>query len=418
MTKIPHLHWAALSGEGDWTTAADWDTGTVPTGDEVAALDKAGTYQVDVNGDVTVEEIKVNAAGATLVESASGHLATRTFFIEDGTAELNAANDIQNIVAEGGALILGNTHALGSANVFATDTALVFSVDGTFHNAWGFGGASRIAATAGHTVNMAGNFGFNDATVTFGGDGDTGTIKIAGSTFSIVSVNPSTIDIVSGTVMGGSNAADLAAGQMVADVSALHIESGATLDVRNFGANVTLNGLMGDGTVLSHGNNMTLTGANFNGTFSGNPVITATGTNSINGTFGHAMITMGAGTDSLSLGEANGKVTISAPSGSNATVLVGLHTPIFFTDFSAGHVTIEVVGARGDHVSYIAGDGFERAVVHLGDGHVDNFYLYGVTSPDQINVGHDASSDMLITYAAAEIAAHQSFVPMPHDGLF
>jgi len=106
MTKVPHLHWAALSGEGDWTTAADWDTGTVPTGDEVAALDKAGTYQVDVNGDVSVEEIKVNTAGATLVESASGHLATRTFFIEDGTAELNAANDIQNIVADGGALIL------------------------------------------------------------------------------------------------------------------------------------------------------------------------------------------------------------------------------------------------------------------------------------------------------------------------
>lgn len=426
-TKVPHYKWIATSGEGDFAVASNWDTNGVPTDDVDAMFQTAGTFQCDITTAVNVEAVEVKVAGATLVESGAGFITAQDLIMTAGRLELDGPNDFHYVLLEKEAVVaLNDANAFGPRTIttsFAGGGALEFTASMTFHPMIGIyeGGVARIGASAGHTVNLAGEFSVGFAPtateVDFGGDGDTGTVKLAGKFFAGTDAQY-TIDILSGTVMNGGGAADVVGAELFAQAQSVGIASGATLDVRNFGADVTLSGLSGKGTVLSRGNDMTITNADFFGHFSGNPVITATGDDTIDATFGHAMFTMGAGTDNLRIEAAIGKVSVSAPMGSTATVLVGPQTPAFFTDFSAGHVTIDALFADHHHISYSAGSGFERATVHLGGGEVENLYLYGVTSPSQVHVVSDGNGGLLITYAAAEIAAHQSFVPMPHDAWF
>lgn len=420
---IPHVKWIKTSGEGDWTTAANWDSGTVPTGDVDVIFTKTGTYQVDITTAVDVFEIEMHTDGVTIMESSTGSITAHNLLMEEGTLELDGANDFQTAHFQFGRVIVGNADAFGSHLRYITlaeTIALDFTISTTLHTAIDGANDMSIGASAGHTANLAGDFalgGAADATnsINFGGEGESGTIKLGGKTFT-QGPAPLTIDVSNGTVIGGSNAADHVAHDMFAYAESVSLDMGATLDVRQFGADVSLTDLHGGGTLKSAGNQIALTGADFDGTFSGNPNITATGTNTVGATFGHAFFTMGAGTDTLDLTLAKGKASISAPSGSAATVTVGAGAQTYFTDFSDGHVTARVAGGAGDHISYVEGSGFTRVVVHDHAG-IMNLYLYGVTQ-DDIHTGGDGHGNLMITVAAAEIAAHQSFIPMPHDVLF
>ena len=59
------IHWINGNG-GNWTTAADWSTGTVPGAADTAVIDAAGNYEVLINSAVTVTEIDINDTGALL----------------------------------------------------------------------------------------------------------------------------------------------------------------------------------------------------------------------------------------------------------------------------------------------------------------------------------------------------------------
>src|SRR3974377_1237990 len=58
---------------GDWTTASDWSTGTVPGAADQASLSAIGTYTVTSSANVTVHSL-MTAAGATL-DIAGGNFA-------------------------------------------------------------------------------------------------------------------------------------------------------------------------------------------------------------------------------------------------------------------------------------------------------------------------------------------------------
>ena len=417
-TKIPHCKWIATSGESDWTAAASWNPNGVPNGDVEATFQNAGTFQCDITTAVDVQALEVKVAGATLMESAAGSITAVDLIMTAGTIALNGTNSFHDVEITGAKAVIGAANIWGACQrVFFTDAAVEFTDSQTYHYAFSGIGETMLGVTAGHTVDFAGDWALGNhapAELQLGSATDTGTIKLAGKSFFLTPESDLTIDVAGGTVMSGSNVADVLARDMFEAASAVTIESGALLDLSAFGTAINLTGLTGEGMIKSPTYiELTLSDAHFGGAFSNTAQIIAEGSNTLYAAFNGAKVMMGAGADTLDISQATGQVTVSAPDGSSATVVAGPSTAVYFTDFSEGHVTAEVLGAADGTLSFVAGNHFTRVVVH-DHGVRANLYLYDVTE-SQIHSADDGHGNLLITAAAADIAAHQSFVPMPHD---
>src|SRR5215475_6296774 len=110
------IKWKAAVN-GDWSTATDWSTGTVPTAADDVAINLVGNYTLTVTNPHAAKTLDFNAPGALLIESATGRLTLDTLQVDTGTVELNGANTIGATTLNGGLLTLGRPGALGTGTL-------------------------------------------------------------------------------------------------------------------------------------------------------------------------------------------------------------------------------------------------------------------------------------------------------------
>jgi hypothetical protein len=85
-TKAPTIHWIGASG--DWSTASDWSTGTVPGSSDKAVIAAHGNYIVTVSTSEAAGSVLLNDPGAIL-DIQSGTLAVSgPVVVRSGTLEI------------------------------------------------------------------------------------------------------------------------------------------------------------------------------------------------------------------------------------------------------------------------------------------------------------------------------------------
>ncbi|HEX7335982.1 MAG TPA: hypothetical protein VF252_02140 [Gemmatimonadales bacterium] len=90
-------HWINPAG-GNWSVPANWSTGAVPTSDQTALIDLAGTYTVTLDVNATVNRLSLGAASGvqSLTTANSRTLAILTSGTVLGTGRLNVNNSTIN----------------------------------------------------------------------------------------------------------------------------------------------------------------------------------------------------------------------------------------------------------------------------------------------------------------------------------
>ncbi len=140
------------SVSGNWTIAADWSTGAVPTSTDDVTIAAPGSYTVTVSSNGVIvrplgellaalpiinfpdeaNSLTFNAPQATLQENSGSLTIGGALAVSAGTVSLNEANTIGSVtLTGGGALAFGNGGALGTGEVtesagelLATDASL------------------------------------------------------------------------------------------------------------------------------------------------------------------------------------------------------------------------------------------------------------------------------------------------------
>jgi hypothetical protein len=89
------IHW--IAGSGNWTTASNWSTDTVPGSSDDAVLDAPGTYTVTVSSDETINSLSGTA--------------TATIDITGGTFTVTDFTGDDPLILSGGAFNMGTSTA-------------------------------------------------------------------------------------------------------------------------------------------------------------------------------------------------------------------------------------------------------------------------------------------------------------------
>ncbi|HTQ14604.1 MAG TPA: hypothetical protein VMH86_12080 [Rhizomicrobium sp.] len=438
---VPQDKWISTTGEHDWTDAGSWSAGVVPDATyNVFMTLNAAPFQADVTTAVAMHDFQFSSPKATLNETDAGSMTARNVTFLRGNVILAGANTFHStdiVVATVEAL---NASAFGSGAISMTNAGGVLLAGGdiTLKNSFTVSGG-EFAALPSHTLILDGTMEV-DATpagafVTFGdsGDGDTGTVEVAGKGFTLSGGGELGITVSAGTVTSGTGARDIAATDMFGDATFVAVDSGATLDLTHFGTSLTLDGLTGQGTVETTGGLRTvgLSDADFSGTFAGRMNFLVTGDSTLTGAgIGSHTITFGSGTDTLDLSGAHGEFIVSAPAGADAEIKVG-HGDIQtmkFTDFQLGHLTIDTLDPSSSVVTFHDHATSVTASINPKDGTpIYTLTFAGVSSHDGFVTGTDGHGHLEITYSTAEAhaalhdaavesaAASASYVPV-HDG--
>ncbi len=94
--EVVEAYW--LGGDGDWTDAANWSTDSYPRNDVPeqgyryrAIIDAEGDYTVTLDEDLLIEELELDAGGATLEFNSSTLYAPEGIRLLDGRMELNGS---------------------------------------------------------------------------------------------------------------------------------------------------------------------------------------------------------------------------------------------------------------------------------------------------------------------------------------
>ena len=83
------VHWSGMSG--DWSTASDWSTDTVPGPSDRAVIAAAGSYTVTVTTPEDVGSVRLNDPGAILEIQPSGTLAVSgSLVVQSGTLDIQS----------------------------------------------------------------------------------------------------------------------------------------------------------------------------------------------------------------------------------------------------------------------------------------------------------------------------------------
>jgi hypothetical protein len=427
-------HWTALSGENNWTTAADWDIGTVPTASDDVHFDGTEHYQVDITSAVSAYGIEVLGSHAILDESSAGSITAHSADFERGTIILNGTNDISTVDISTATVEVGADGALGRHAVsFDQYSGTIEAIaDVTLHNAINMNDGF-LAAAAGDTLVLDSDMtGVSDGTLLGFGSLDgtaTGTVELDGLSYDDAG-SYSQITIYSGTVSAGKGGHDGEANELFASVGDFQMDPGTTLDITNFGSTVYLGSLQGSGTVENNHGTKTIDVdyANFNGSITGRIDLDVSGTSTFVGhvgTVGLSTVTMGAGTDNLNFSGVQGSYAIYAPAGSSATINIGLDEGIQndrFMDFQDGNLTIDTTQPSDVATTFIDHSGYVELHVNPTGPNQGSFnlYFFGVSSHDGFVLG-DNDGHLQITYDppdaahVADAVAQASFVPLPHD---
>lgn len=244
------ITWVGSKDSTDWSTATNWNTGTVPTKDDDVILDNTKVYNystddtayasIDMAGDVEVGSITVSGSG----------LASITAKDQDST--LTVYGDVISNVADKTLQFHGDTYndytltvklganAAFSGVAFATNNTILdlngatLSIDGDFYmNASDLKDTSKITGKG--VINVtAGTYG-DDTTevVSLGVNNDyTGTTNVSGGVmaYGLSSFGTSEVNVNGGTVS-----------------FALYSTYGDDLDGKSIANKININGLQANG---------------------------------------------------------------------------------------------------------------------------------------------------------------------------
>jgi hypothetical protein len=407
------INWISTHGEFEWLDGANWSGGVVPGTADVANLHSNAALQIDVDGAVNVGIIKFFDRNATLVEAADASITARVLEIGQGVLTLNAANSFAQVTFEGGTALIGNDHALGVKPISGDGFVEAVATSVNFHNAFDIAGIGGFGAAEGDTLKVSGALTFSSPTagtgiINFGTGG--GLVSMTSTSF-VSDVETYDVQLIAGRFKSGEAAHAQGANALFSGADTVFVDPPATLDIRDFGTNVTLNRLTGPGTLLGTGVTAHVTDPSFTGTLS-NVTMEVGGTGSIGGHPGHAAFTMAAGTDSLDFsGMLDGSIVVSAPEGSDATLTLGTKTTAHFTDFAAGDLTLIVDVASNSHVSFTESGGTTRMAIHIGGGASPILLFFeDVGVAGDLSLGDDGHGHLEVTSGGA------AAIP-PHDFL-
>jgi fibronectin-binding autotransporter adhesin len=252
--------------DGDWSLAADWSTGAVPTSADDVSILAPGSYLVTVDSGDVANSLNFDASQAALFEGAGSLTISGALTVNSGFVSLNEANTIGGVSVGAATLAIGASGALGTGAVAVNGGELLGTADASFANALALSGNVTIAAANGTTLNenassyqLAAN-----TTLNFGAPGEGGTIIWHTGAGSVVPALGD-ITIQAGALIG----ADSRFASIFANNPQTTVAAGATLDLGGYSA--TIHELLGAGTVTDSGAAATLTlgATNFSGAISG-----------------------------------------------------------------------------------------------------------------------------------------------------
>src|SRR5678809_756059 len=182
---------------GNWSTAANWNTGTVPGPSDNVLLSNSGTYTVTLDVDATVASLTVGGTSGAQTLSAS----SRTITIN--TSSAISANGILSLINSTAAGV-GILTSQGTLNIenSTINAALVNQGLLVFR-----GGANNLAGSfenqAGGTLRVIGDGSFSGAQLTLAlGFTNHGLIELT----SVVNAQPATLIVSSGTLVNAAGA--------------------------------------------------------------------------------------------------------------------------------------------------------------------------------------------------------------------
>jgi hypothetical protein len=166
-----------ITGNGSWTTASKWNTGTVPGSSDDAVIDASGSYTVTLSVPITVNSIAISDSSATLAVNDSGQTET----------------------------ILGSLTNSSSLNIDTGGNSFgtKLSVGGDLSNSGTVNIGTGFARDGGSTVTITGNL-INSGTLNIHDDTATATVVTASALS-----NTGTINLVGDEFGGGTGNAEL-----------------------------------------------------------------------------------------------------------------------------------------------------------------------------------------------------------------
>ncbi len=322
---------------GNWTVAADWSTGAVPTSTDDVTIAAPGSYTVTVSSNGVIvhpigglqadaipfgvpdeaNSLTFDAPQATLQENAGTLDVAGALTVSAGSVSLNEANTIGNVALKNGTLAFGNGGALGTGTLTQTGGVLLATANETLGNVLSFSGTSTTAAADGTTLTETGFMNISaNSTLNFGSPGHDGVIiwKPGGDNVT----TPFTFNVVAGTLKAGSSLLALA---IHFGAQPTTLAAGATLDLGGF--DLSLTKLLGGGAVIDSGAAATLTlaAADFSGAISGPLSLVANGDVILSGANTYTGITTISAGSGLQLGAGGATGSIGAGAISDAGAL-------------------------------------------------------------------------------------------------
>ena len=275
----------SLAGSG----TVQLGSGTLTTGDNnssttfsgnisgAGGLTKAGTGTFTLSGTISGVGTSVTVNGGTVILAGSNTYTAGTFVNTGGTLQISSMANLG-----------------GTSSVYMFGGKLVVSEDMTMTGNLNFQNAASdtIAAAAGKTLSLGGNYSFSQNTaLIFGDTTNTGTVALNSSTINnpfSFGLNSTTLEVAGGTLTGSS------LNDFTSNAGSTTVQGGARLDLA--GQDISVNKLLGSGTV-STGTSTTITltlGDNsaFSGVINGsgnlatvaNATVTLSGANAYSGT--------------------------------------------------------------------------------------------------------------------------------------
>ena len=229
------IHWGGAVS-GDWATATDWSTGTIPGSGDDVFIDPSGTYTVTIDDAEAANSLTVNDTGATVADNNTLTIGT-TLAVSAGTFELNSGGTVAGgtlsanggVFAFDGGTLSGVTYegAIALAHFEAaltlTGTVTMTGADGT-----GAGAINDIGASS--QLVLAGAATIDNATIDLGNSASaagSAIINTGGGTATIGATT--TIQLVGGAgsyaYLGSDTGVGVSSGTIVNDGSIVAADS-------------------------------------------------------------------------------------------------------------------------------------------------------------------------------------------------
>jgi hypothetical protein len=205
--EMAAISWANPTN-GDWSLGTNWSTGAAPSLLDDATISVAGSYPTTISSIDVADSLTVDAAQASVLETAGELIMVRALTVEAGSVSFNTANIIGSVVQSGGVIAFSNGGALGAGTVSMTGGELLGAANVTLGNTLNFSVTATLAATHGTTLNEDSTtytLGRN-TTLDIGSQGEDGTVVWSTSNTSTV-VLPTTdsVNVQAGTLKAGAD---------------------------------------------------------------------------------------------------------------------------------------------------------------------------------------------------------------------